>query len=42
MEKIEELKERDVNEDDYYSSNASEGDLYSSKAMTLEDFFFLG
>ncbi|GMY17685.1 probable LRR receptor-like serine/threonine-protein kinase At4g31250 [Fagus crenata] len=42
VEKIEELKERDVNEDDYYSSNASEGDLYSSKAMTQEDFFFLG
>lgn len=42
VEKIEELKERDVNEDDYYSSNASEGDLYSSKAMTEDDFSFLG
>ncbi|KAB1211151.1 putative LRR receptor-like serine/threonine-protein kinase RLK [Morella rubra] len=41
LEKIEELKERD-NDDDYYSTYASEGDLYSSRPMTEEDFSFLG
>ncbi|KAF5456559.1 hypothetical protein F2P56_026029 [Juglans regia] len=40
LEKIEDLKERD-NEDDNYSSNASEGDMYSSRGMTEEDFSFL-
>ncbi|KAG6706203.1 hypothetical protein I3842_07G212600 [Carya illinoinensis] len=33
LEKIEDLKERD-NEDDNYSSNVSEGDMYSSRGMT--------
>ncbi|KAI3453953.1 hypothetical protein Pfo_010616 [Paulownia fortunei] len=36
--KIEELKERDS--DDDYSSYASEGDMYSSIAMTDDDFSF--
>lgn len=40
LEKIEELKERDP-EEGYYSSCASEGDIYSSRAMTEEDFSFL-
>ncbi|KAL3844340.1 hypothetical protein ACJIZ3_001743 [Penstemon smallii] len=38
VEKIEELKERDS--DDDYSSYASEGDMYSSRAMTEDDFSF--
>lgn len=38
VERIEELKERDS--DDDYSSYASEGDAYSSRAMTDEDFSF--
>lgn len=38
VERIEELKERDVSDD--YSSYASEGDVYSSRAMTDEDFSF--
>ncbi|KAL0327650.1 UNVERIFIED_CONTAM: Pollen receptor-like kinase [Sesamum angustifolium] len=38
VEKIEELKERDS--DDDYSSYASEGDFYSSRAMTDDDFSF--
>ncbi|KAG8375328.1 hypothetical protein BUALT_Bualt10G0088800 [Buddleja alternifolia] len=38
VEKIEELKERDS--DDDYSSYASEGDLYSSRALTDDDFSF--
>ncbi|KAG6698471.1 hypothetical protein I3842_08G021400 [Carya illinoinensis] len=40
LEKIEKLKERD-NEDDCNSSYGSEGDMYSSRAMTEEDFSFL-
>ncbi|KAK4486251.1 hypothetical protein RD792_008921 [Penstemon davidsonii] len=40
VEKIEELKERDSDDDDDYSSYVSEGDLYSSRAMTYEDFSF--
>ncbi|XP_075639746.1 putative LRR receptor-like serine/threonine-protein kinase At4g31250 [Castanea sativa] len=42
VEKIEELSERDVNEEGSYSSNGSEGDMYSSRALTEEDFSFLG
>ncbi|CAI9755562.1 unnamed protein product [Fraxinus pennsylvanica] len=38
IEKIEELKERD-NEDEY-SSYTSEGEIYSSRAPTDEDFSF--
>ena len=38
VKKIEELKERDSDED--YSSYASEGEMYSSRAMTDEDFSF--
>ncbi|KAF7849130.1 hypothetical protein BT93_L1215 [Corymbia citriodora subsp. variegata] len=38
MERIEELRERDSDEE--YSSYASEGDLYSSRAMTEDDFAF--
>lgn len=38
IEKIEELKERDIDED--YSSYASEGDIYSSRAMTEDEFTF--
>ncbi|KAH6774308.1 hypothetical protein C2S51_012712 [Perilla frutescens var. frutescens] len=38
VERIEELKERDS--DDDYSSYASEGDAYSSRAMTDEDVSF--
>ncbi|XP_022866173.1 probable LRR receptor-like serine/threonine-protein kinase At4g31250 [Olea europaea var. sylvestris] len=38
IEKIEELKERDS--DDEYSSYASEGEIYSSRAATDEDFSF--
>ncbi|XP_057475971.1 pollen receptor-like kinase 4 [Actinidia eriantha] len=38
VEKIEELKESDSDED--YSSYASEGEMYSSRAMTDEDFSF--
>ncbi|KAK6927769.1 Protein kinase domain [Dillenia turbinata] len=38
VEKIEELKERDSDED--YSTYASEEDVYSSRAMTDEDFSF--
>lgn len=37
-ERIEELKERDTDED--YSSYASDGDGFSSRAMTDEDFSF--
>lgn len=39
VEKIEELKERDSDGDDY-SSCASEAELYSSKATTDDDFSF--
>ena len=42
VEKIEELSERDVNDVGSYSSNCSEGDMYSSRALTEEDFSFLG
>ncbi|XP_030467774.1 probable LRR receptor-like serine/threonine-protein kinase At4g31250 [Syzygium oleosum] len=38
MDRIEELRERDSDEE--YSSSASEGDLYSSRATTVEDFSF--
>ncbi|KAM7513358.1 hypothetical protein LguiB_012233 [Lonicera macranthoides] len=38
-EKIDELKERDSDEDNY-SSYTSEGDMYSSRAMTEDDFSF--
>ncbi|GMP84133.1 hypothetical protein CsSME_00037774 [Camellia sinensis var. sinensis] len=38
IDKIEELKERDSDEDN--SSYASEGNMYSSRAMTDEDFSF--
>ncbi|KAJ9702237.1 hypothetical protein PVL29_004128 [Vitis rotundifolia] len=38
VERIGELKERDSDED--YSSYASEGDIYSSRAMTDDDFSF--
>ncbi|KAF2282767.1 hypothetical protein GH714_043137 [Hevea brasiliensis] len=38
VDKIEELKERDS--DDDFSSYASEGELYSSRAMTEDDFSF--
>ncbi|KAL2544503.1 putative LRR receptor-like serine/threonine-protein kinase [Forsythia ovata] len=38
IEKIEELKERDS--DDDYSSYASEGEMYSSRAPTDDDFSF--
>lgn len=38
-EKIDELKARDSDEDNY-SSYASEGDMYSSRAMTEDDFSF--
>lgn len=37
--RIEELKERDNDSDDF-SSYASEGDVYSSRAMTEDDFSF--
>lgn len=37
-EKISELKERDADED--YSSYASDGDIYSSRAVTDDDFSF--
>ncbi|KAK2994050.1 hypothetical protein RJ640_012320 [Escallonia rubra] len=39
VDKIEELKERDSDED-LYSSYASEGEMYSSRAMTDDDFSF--
>lgn len=38
VEKIDELKERDVDEDN--SSYASDGEVYSSRAMTDDDFSF--
>ncbi|KAA8528208.1 hypothetical protein F0562_035541 [Nyssa sinensis] len=38
FEKIEELKERDADEE--YSSYGSEGDVYSSRAVTEDDFSF--
>ncbi|KAF6167357.1 hypothetical protein GIB67_043218 [Kingdonia uniflora] len=39
VERILELRERDDDED-YYSSYASEGDIYSSRAMTEDGFSF--
>ncbi|XP_062023144.1 probable LRR receptor-like serine/threonine-protein kinase At4g31250 [Rosa rugosa] len=39
VDKIEELKERD-SEDEDYSSYASDGDVYSSRAVTDDDFSF--
>ncbi|KAL3498207.1 hypothetical protein ACH5RR_040939 [Cinchona calisaya] len=39
VEKIEELKERDSDDQDY-SSYGSEGDVYSSRGMTDDDFSF--
>ncbi|KDP33412.1 hypothetical protein JCGZ_06983 [Jatropha curcas] len=39
VDKIEELKDRDSDYDEF-SSNASEGEIYSSRAMTDDDFSF--
>ncbi|RQP02458.2 hypothetical protein POPTR_018G002600v4 [Populus trichocarpa] len=38
--KIEELKERDNDNDDFSNSYASEGEVYSSRAVTDDDFSF--